>query len=112
MFLIIWTVDPDDIQPGSRIRTVVERRLVKMYNFIKEGGWKDSAVRLMKDQSAPGKYLCIDGMHRVEALKKLKRDDERFKDFKLQAFVYPLLSDLYQCILADSNFICFIFSVE
>ena len=83
-----------------------------MYNYIKNGGWKDSAVRLMRDPNSPGKYLCIDGMHRVEALKRLKRDDSRFKDFKLKAFVYPLLSDLYQCILADSNFNLFIFSVE
>ena len=105
-------VDPDNVQPGSRIRTVIERRLRKMYNIIKNGGWKDSAVRLMKDPNAEGKYLCIDGMHRVEALKKLKREDQRFKNFMLKAFVYPLLNDLYQCILADSKFNCFIFSME
>ena len=79
-----------------------------MYNKIKKDGWKDSTVRLMKDPSHQNEYLCIDGMHRVEALKRLKRDDERFADFKLNATVYPHLSEYHQCILADSNFINFI----
>jgi hypothetical protein len=102
-------VDPDQVQAGSRIRTVIERRLMKMYNKIKKDGWKDSAIRLMNDPNDSTSYLCIDGMHRVEALKKLKRDDKKFENFKLNATVYPHLNEYYQCILADSNFICFIF---
>jgi hypothetical protein len=80
----------------------VARRLDKLYNNIKQNGWLKSSIRVMEDLNENGRYLCIDGMHRVITMQKLKRDDKDFKDFKIGAFVYSQMTDTQQCILADS----------
>ena len=79
-----------------------------MAKSIQKEGWKDTVVRLMVNPNNEDEYLCIDGMHRIEAMKRLMNQDIKFRNYKIGAYIYPLFCESDQCILADSNFICFI----
>lgn len=99
--LMLQLVDPADIDAGSKIRSVVRRRLDLMVKMILEKGWKDSTIRLMPKPGQAGKYICLDGMHRVTAMQKLTRTESKYKNFKFYAVVYPEIGEFDQCIMAD-----------
>jgi hypothetical protein len=82
---------------------VIKRRLDKMVSMIKKNGWLHSVIRVIANPQYPGRYSCIDGMHRVTAMQQIRKEDQMFIDVKMQAVVYPEMSDFDQCILADSN---------
>ena len=80
-----------------------------MYKMIPQNGWKESIVRLMKNPASENEYLCIDGMHRIEAMKRMKVQDPKYSNFKINGMIYPHFSEYQQCMLADSNLFCLIF---
>jgi hypothetical protein len=96
-------IEPEKIDAGSKIRTVIKRRLERMISAITTNGWMQSTIRVIKDPLNPERFLCIDGMHRVSAMKQIKLVDKRFEDIKMESMVYPQMPEFTQCILADSN---------
>ena len=72
-----------------------------MKESILKSGWTDSSIRLMPHPSQEGKYLCIDGMHRVEVLKQLILTNETFKNINIKYMIYPYLKEWDQCLLAE-----------
>ena len=104
-------VDIDQIDAASKIRTVTPRRLALMKRYLNENGWQNTPIRVFKKED--GRYGCIDGMHRVQALQDLKRDGiEKFKDGNYQVYVYEQMPELDQCILADSFCLFYCFRME
>lgn len=104
-------INPEIIDPGSKIRTVIARRLNEMKKSIAKNGWLGSTVRVIVNPANSSRYLCIDGMHRISAMKELRAEHDKFKKVEMRIEVYPPMNEYTQCILADSNyyFECFSF---
>ena len=101
--LTLQQLEPEKIDAGAKIRSVIKRRLDKMIQMIKKNGWLHSLIRVVRNPQNPERYLCIDGMHRVTAMQQIRKEDQSFMDVKLETLVYPAMSEFDQCILADSN---------
>lgn len=63
-----------------------------------------SMIRVVRSQTQPGYYNCIDGMHRASALQYLLINrPEIFKDSHYTCHVFDNVPQDMQCQLADSN---------
>ena len=72
-----------------------------MYKKIEQNGWNASMILLMQKPGFTNVYLCIDGMHRIEALRVLSRNVEQYKDYKPYCHVMPYIDELDQVTIAE-----------
>ena len=73
-------ISPADVEASSRARPVRESGVKVLYRSLKEAGWsKEKGLRVKElEVGADGRqrYGCIDGMHRIEAVRRLVKEEE------------------------------------
>ena len=71
-------IDPDNIDPGARIRPVRNEGVQEVLRSVLESGiWSTSHTIIVyrdpdqAEDALPPRYMCVDGMHRVCAIRQL-----------------------------------------
>ena len=99
----IRDVSPFDVEPGSFLRPVRESGVQKLVQKIgREGYNKNLApIYLIENQEGGEEkfsgsviYRCIDGMHRVTAMRRLWKEKNEFQGIKLRAVVMKEIGEL------------------
>ena len=74
-------IDPGTVVPSSNVRSVRESGVKLLYDILREQGWSnEKGLRVKELPAGPdGKqtYGCIDGMHRITAVQRLREEEER-----------------------------------
>ena len=74
-------IDPGTVRPSSNVRSIRESGVKLLYDILREQGWSNErGLRVKELPVGPdGKqyYGCIDGMHRITAVERLRKEEER-----------------------------------
>ena len=74
-------IDPGAVRPSSNVRSVRESGVRLLYDILREQGWSnEKGLRVKEIPVGPdGKqyYGCIDGMHRITAVQRLREEEEQ-----------------------------------
>mgnify|MGYP003487394939 FL=1 len=75
-------IDPYNIDPGARIRPVRNEGVQEVLRSVLESGiWSTSHTIIVyrdpdkAEDALPPRYMCVDGMHRVRAIRQLAADN-------------------------------------
>lgn len=90
--LFLKTVNLSDISGSINIRPVTRAGVDQFKKSSNNLIWGKSAIYLCKDPMNPGKYLIVDGNHRITALRELY---DATKDPKYVLFVYFWIVSLF-----------------
>ena len=74
-------IDPRNVVPSSNVRSIRDAGVKLLYDSLREQGWSsEKGLRVKQLPRGPdGKklYGCIDGMHRITAIQRLREEEER-----------------------------------
>ena len=99
----IRDVSPFDVEPGSFLRPVRESGVQKLVQTIACEGYNKHLAPIYLIESENGgkercfggkKYKCIDGMHRVTAMRRLWEEKDEFQGINLRAVVLKDIGEL------------------